>query len=117
MILALILSLCLLAIAPHAVAAVDCKALDAKANDTGDRIPGHAAGRVVIGSGRTFFHSAPDARCKMKGVFVIPGDHLIAYTEYEGWTSVMFVNLKTSDDAIGWVESSRLKADGTGISP
>jgi hypothetical protein len=113
----LILSLCLLAIAPCARAAVDCKALDAKANDAGDRIPGYAAGRTVIGKGRLPFYSAPDLRCPMKGVFVIPGDSLIAYVEYGGFTAVMFVNLKTGDDALGWVESPRLKSNGTGISP
>ena len=114
---ALVIAVWLSAIAPAAYATVDCKALDAKANDAGDRIPGYAAGRVVIGKGRAQFHSAPDAGCRMQGVFVIPGDRLIAYTEYKGWTAVMFVNLKTGTDAEGWVESARLKADGTGISP
>ncbi len=117
MIRGLVLLLCLLAIAPFANASVDCRALDAKANDTGDRIPGYDAGRIVIGKDRAFFHSAPDAACRIKGVFVIPGDRLIAYTEYKGWTAVMFVNLKTGTDSEGWIESSRLKADGTGISP
>ena len=110
-------ALCLLSLASGASAAVDCKALGAKANEAGDRIPGYAAGRTVIGRGRAQFYSAPDLRCPMQGVFVIPGDSLIAYIEYGGYAAVMFVNLKTGDDTIGWVRSARLMANGTGISP
>lgn len=67
----------------------------------------------VIGAGRLQFYSAPDAACKKHGVFVIPGDQLIGYGEYEHWVSVMYFNPKTGTDAQGWVDSRRLKYRGT----
>src|SRR4051794_1841197 len=51
---------------------------------------------VVIGAGRLQFHSAPNARCPMPGVFVIPGDRLIGYAvAVNGWSSVTYSNPKT----------------------
>ena len=68
----------------------------------------------VIGAGRLQFYSAPDSRCPLRGVFVIPGDELVAYAETDdGWTSVMYLNPKTGNDFSGWVRSERLKATGT----
>jgi len=72
--------------------------------------------QVVTGNGRLQFYSAPDNRCSMKGVFVIPKDQVIAYAQTrDGWTSVMYLN-PTGDDVTGWVRSARLKTTGT-ISP
>lgn len=69
---------------------------------------------VVTGSGLLQFHSAPNARCPMDGVFVIPKDRLIAYAETrDGWSSVMYVNPRTGADVSGWVRSARLKRTGT----
>jgi hypothetical protein len=69
---------------------------------------------VVRGTGRLQFYSAPNLRCPMAGVFVIPKDRLIAYAETsDGWSSVMYVNPKTSADVSGWVRSARLKRTGT----
>ena len=69
---------------------------------------------VVKGAGRLQFYSAPNIRCPMQGVFVIPRDHLIAYAETgDGWSSVMYLNPRTGADVSGWVRSSRLKATGT----
>ncbi len=69
---------------------------------------------VVTGSGRLQFYSAPNVRCPMDGVFVIPKDRLIAYAETDdGWSSVMYVNPKTGNDVSGWVRSARLKKTGT----
>ena len=70
-------------------------------------------GYKVSGNGRLYFHSAPDAACRSKATFVVPGDTLIAYSEYEGWLSVMYTNPRTADSAEGWVRSDRLKALGT----
>jgi hypothetical protein len=36
---------------------------------------------VVTASGRLQFYSAPNLRCAMDGVFVIPRDELIAYAQ------------------------------------
>jgi hypothetical protein len=68
----------------------------------------------VIGKGRLQFYSAPDERCRMEGVFVVPKDEVIAYAETaDGWTSVMYVNPNTNRDVQGWVRSKRLKIKGT----
>ncbi len=71
-------------------------------------------GNVVTGTGRLQFYSAPDFRCAMNGVFVIPRDELVSYAETsDGWTSVMYVNPRTGKDVSGWVRSERLKQTGT----
>ncbi len=97
--------------------AATCEALDTEATSRSTRIPGYASGRDVVGAGRLQFYSAPDRRCAIAGVFVIPGDRVTAYGEHAGYTSVMYINLKTGTDAMGWVASSRLKMNGTGIAP
>ena len=69
---------------------------------------------VVTGSGRLQFYSAPNLRCAISGVFVIPNDKLVAYAQTDdGWSSVMYVNPRTGADVSGWVRSERLKATGT----
>jgi hypothetical protein len=69
---------------------------------------------VVIGTGRLQFYSAPNLRCTMNGVFVIPKDELIVYAQSSsGWSSVMYPNPKTGNSVSGWVKSSRLKETGS----
>ena len=69
---------------------------------------------VVTGVGRLQFYSAPNNRCPMRGVFVVPKDALIAYARSaDGWSSVMYLNPRTGEDVSGWVRSARLKATGT----
>lgn len=69
---------------------------------------------VVIGAGRLQFYSAPDARCAMEGVFVIPKDEVIAYAQSnDGWSSVMYSNPRNGNTVSGWVKSVRLKVTGT----
>lgn len=97
-------------------ATLDCGALDRRGNDEGTRIPGHLAIHRVIGEGRLPFHSGPDPRCAIPGVFIIPNDEVIAYVEYGGYTFVMYLK-KGGGDASGWVATERLRGTGTGISP
>ncbi|WP_454656802.1 hypothetical protein [Bosea beijingensis] len=69
---------------------------------------------IVIGSGRLQFHSAPDSACPMKGVFIIPKEEVIAYVQMrDGWSSIMYLNPRTSNDISGWVRSARLRTVGT----
>jgi hypothetical protein len=69
---------------------------------------------VVIGVGRLQFYSAPNVRCPMRGVFVVPKDELIEYAQTkDGWSSVMYMNPATGNDVSGWVRSDRLKETGT----
>ena len=69
---------------------------------------------VVVGTGRLQFYLAPNVRCPMEGIFVIPRDRLIAYAQTnDGWSSVMYLNPRTGNDVSGWVRSTRLKETGT----
>ena len=73
-----------------------------------------AIANVVVGSGRLQFYLAPNLRCPMEGVFVIPRDRLIAYAQTsDGWSQVMYLNPRTGNDVSGWVRSARLKETGT----
>lgn len=70
--------------------------------------------QVVVGPGRLQFHSAPDSRCSMSGVFIIPKDRVVTYAQSkDGWSSVMYLNPKTGGDVSGWVKSVRLRTIGT----
>jgi hypothetical protein len=93
------------------------RAEDCKEPETGTKhvpIFSPPLANVVIGTGRLQFHSAPNPRCEMKGVFVIPKDELVAYAlTDDGWSSVMYMNPRTGDTVSGWVRSARLKVTGT----
>jgi hypothetical protein len=105
-----ILAAVLLFVSTHAFA--DCKEPVIGTKNVPSLSP--PLGEVVIGSGRLQFYSAPNLDCIMPGVFVIPGDGLIAYADSsDGWSSVMYSNPKSSDTVSGWVKSSRLKTTGT----
>jgi hypothetical protein len=97
--------------------AVDCAALNQQAERDGVNIAGCEAGYDVIGTGRLAFYSAPNLACKLPKTFVIPKQQLIAYSEYAGFTSVMYLNPKTQAETLGWVDSKRIQANGTGIAP
>lgn len=112
-----VIALIAICLGAAAHAASDCGAKDKEGFSAGVSIPGHDAGREVIGSGRLPFHSAPDAVCKLPGVFILPGEKVIAYAEHKGFTSVMYINPRTKEDTMGWVETARLKRTGKGISP
>lgn len=70
----------------------------------------------VSGVGRLQFYSAPNKKCALKGVFVIPGDRLYAYVEYKSFYSVMYLS-RDGDQITGWVEKGRLTETHEGISP
>lgn len=65
----------------------------------------------VAGTGRLYFHNAPNEKCINKNIFVIPGDNLSAYQEFGEWSQVMFVS-KTGEMTSGWVITKRLKFIG-----
>lgn len=107
----------LVSVAGVAHAATDCEALNKAGFHLGASIPGCDSGRAVVGQGRLQFYSAPALRCKMQGTFIVPGDQVVAYTEHNGFTSVMYLHPKTQEDTMGWVSSNRLRRTGTGIAP
>jgi hypothetical protein len=106
-------TLVLALVAPaFAEAAQDCK--EPKIGTDRAPIFSPPLSEVVAGAGRLQFYSAPNPRCRMEGVFVIPKDSLIAYAQTDdGWTSVMYFNPRTGEDVAGWVRSARLKVTGT----
>ncbi|RZG44052.1 hypothetical protein [Acinetobacter wuhouensis] len=73
----------------------------------------------VISKQRVYFHSAPEAVCKMVDDYLIQNDHVIAYSLYtdkaqEKWVYVMYINTEhdadDSDDLIeGWVKLKDFK--------
>ncbi|HEV3428142.1 MAG TPA: hypothetical protein VG320_09730 [Paraburkholderia sp.] len=79
-----------------------------------DSVPYESAqsGYTVAGAGRLQFFYAPAADCEMKGVFVIPGDQLVADEEYAEFAAVTYVNPKTGEKVEGWVEGRRLAKNG-----
>nr|WP_243771634.1 hypothetical protein [Burkholderia sp. D-99] len=102
---------------PLALSAVDCEKLNASASQEGDFIMGDKAGRTVVGRGRLQFYSAPDFSCKMQGVFILPSEQVDAYSNYNGFTRVIYLGAKEGGPTIGWVRKSRLKSNGVGIAP
>lgn len=99
------------------VFAIDCDALNQKAQKMGDHVLSHESGRKTIGEGRIQFYSAPDTSCVKKGIFILPNEFLNAYLIYGDFTSVLYINPKTGNEADGWVRTSRLKETGTGVGP
>jgi hypothetical protein len=90
----------------------DCKEPKTGTNDVPIFSPPLA--NVVTGTGRLQFYSAPNERCTMSGVFVIPKDELVAYAETDnGWSQVMYMNPRSGNIVTGWVRSARLKQTGT----
>ena len=110
--LACMLGATLLNLAGAPARAEDCKEPETGTNEVPIISPPLA--NVVTGTGRLQFYSAPNERCAMNGVFVIPKDKLISYAQTDdGWTSVMYINPRTGNDVSGWVRSKRLKQTGT----
>lgn len=81
------------------------------------RIPGHASNHSIIGKGRAYFFSAPNSACISKQLFVVPGDIVIAYADYQAFTYVLYIHPKTGAQTDGWLQSARLKPNGTGVAP
>jgi len=92
------------------VADADCIQLALVALEKGQVVQAGNSGRQVVGSGRLQFHAAPDAACRMQGVFILPGEPVEADREMSGYTAVWYRNPRTGADATGWVRSDRLAA-------
>ncbi len=95
----------------QAKSAVDCGKLDAATSGPDDNFRPPASG-TVIGAGRAYFYSAPDARCMTKRTFIVPGDSVTVYKSHGRWYNIMYVNGKTGDDFEGWVELGRVRLGG-----
>jgi len=78
--------------------------------------PTNESGYVVIDNSRVYFYSAPDERCKIKGLFIVHGDLVNSYADYQGFSSVMYFK-KNGDIVSGWIHSNSIKPTGTGVGP
>ena len=92
-----------------------CVSVFEKAEQEQVSVPNGAAIRGVVGAGRLYFHTAPDKRCQLKDLFVIPGDRLEAYADYGEFTSVIYWNPLTGAGTAGWVLSSRVTEARTNV--
>lgn len=112
-----LLLLMLLACSSGAYAQVNCSQLSEIADDNG-LMYGTKYIFVVQGNKgfRTYFHSAPSNQCKIKNLFVIPEDSVIAYQEFKNenqtWLFVMYVD-KNGNDTTGWVKERDFKISGS----
>ena len=97
--------------------AMDCHARELEAGRLQVLVPSGESGRQIIGKVPASMYSAPDASCISKVNALRPGVTVIAYSEYNGFTSVLYINLKTGDELDGWVVTARLRETGTGIGP
>ncbi len=64
--------------------------------------------RVVSGPGRLYFHTAPDERCRLKDVFLVPKDRVEVFADHGAYTEVIYWNPATGAGTGGWVPSARL---------
>jgi hypothetical protein len=62
----------------------------------------------VGGEGRVYFHRAPDAGCRERGLFVVPGDHLVALTPWGQWIQVRYT-ARDGTRHVTWLEASRVR--------
>ncbi len=69
---------------------------------------------------RTYFHSAPTDQCKIKNLFIIPKDSVIAYqyikNENKDWMYIMYLD-KNGNYPTGWVLKKDFKETGTMNTP
>ncbi|MFW0697829.1 hypothetical protein [Pantoea sp. R13S299] len=93
-----------------------CQNLSSEANNKGVNFDNTDNVYKVGGKGRLYFYSAPDEKCIEKEVFVVPGNELYAYVEYENYYSVMYVT-NDGNQVDGWVKKDRLVETHTGIAP
>ena len=75
------------------------------------------AGRVITGTGRAWFHTAPLDECKLPQLFVIPGDGLTVLHTYGDYADVAYRNPRTGREASGWIRLDRLAPTRTPSEP
>jgi hypothetical protein len=85
-----------------------CGAAQATAASRWTPVAGEPSARVVTGSGRAWFHTAPLDECKLPSLFVIPGDVLTVLHVYGDYADVAYRNPRTGRDATGWLRLDRL---------
>lgn len=77
--------------------------------------PAHS-GYEVFGTGRLYFYSAPDERCISKNIYIVRGDQVEAYAEYNNYLFVIYFT-KVGHEVSGWVHKNRLRPTHQGVGP
>ncbi len=62
----------------------------------------------VISTKRLHFFSSPNKTCKIKDLFLVPGDIITGHTEYNGYVSASYAK-NESWSVTGWLDKSQLK--------
>lgn len=78
------------------------------------KTPSDVSEYMIKNAGRTYFYSAPDESCKIKELFIVQGDLVNVYTDYNGFSSIMYLK-KNGESITGWVHSDTLKPTRIGI--
>ncbi|MEA9390197.1 hypothetical protein SJI19_06480 [Acerihabitans sp. TG2] len=94
----------------------ECDEINAKSESSQSYVDGEQSGYIVSGSGRLYFYDAPDEKCINKKIFLIKGDLVNVYAEFNGFSSVMYFK-KNGETVEGWLKSQILLPTGTGIGP
>jgi hypothetical protein len=85
-----------------------CEAAQVTAASRWTPVAAAQAGRVVTGSGRAWFHTAPLEECRLPALFVIPGDVLTVLHVHGDYADVAYRNPRTGREASGWLRLDRL---------
>lgn len=93
-----------------------CSEINVNARSAQSYIDSDKSGYIVSGHGRLYFYNAPDESCINKEQFLITGDLVNVYTEFNGFSSVMYFK-KNGETVEGWLKSESLKSTGTGVGP
>lgn len=92
-----------------------CGKLNDLATENGVRISSVESG-YKVGSGRAYFYTAPNERCKKKNLFVVKNDLVNAYLSYDKFSSIIY--FKSNGESVsGWVHTDSITPTGTGIGP
>ena len=71
----------------------------------------------IIANGRTQFYSAPNENCIIENKFIVTGDTISVYSEFDEWAQIMYINPKTKQDFIVWVLTNSIKINAKPDSP
>ena len=107
--------LCLFII--NAANAETCEEIDTKVQKNKIIIPSYQSGRIITGSGRAYFYSAPNDKCKIKDTFLVPGDLTDAGLEFGDFTYVIYFHPVSGQETSGWLKMDRVRPTGTGVGP
>lgn len=106
----------LFVLSPFSMANIYCDNLNQNENSQQEIIPSDKSGYKVIEDKRLYFYSAPNEKCKIKGVFIIKNDTVDAYKVDGDFVFVMYFT-KDNRTVEGWVKLKGLMPLRTGVGP